>query len=95
MHHFCRTIATAKPSLAANVQNMDRKNRGKLRLTYAPLRVISETANLVDCVVRDAVRSEPVCGLFTRENGKIPGKIRSKRVKRPLSQAKSRMIRES
>jgi len=36
---------------------------------------------MVEKLVRDAVRSEPVCGLFTRENGKIPGKIRLKRAK--------------
>jgi hypothetical protein len=50
MRHSWRTIATAKPSLADNSKMRGGKNRGKLRLTLAPSRGISETANLMDCV---------------------------------------------
>jgi len=62
MRHFWRTIAAANASLAANAKMIGRKNRGKLRLTHTPSRGLSGTGDLMDCVVRDAVRCEPVSG---------------------------------
>jgi len=74
MRRFWHSIATAKASLAAYAKITGRKNRGKLRRIYTLPRGISETADLVDCVVRDAVRSEPVCCGKSLHNSDSTGK---------------------
>jgi len=54
MRRFWRPIATANASLVDSVEMRGRKNRRNLRLTRMPSQGISETADLMDCVVLHA-----------------------------------------